>query len=123
MREPFIDQVEAALARQGLADEKLSIRITGCPNGCARPYAGDVGLVGRMPGFFALYVGGDFEGTRLSFNLVDKLAENAVPDTLDVLFGLFAEEREAGEGFGDFCHRFGRDALLSALAQSARKAS
>ncbi|HEX3498432.1 MAG TPA: NADPH-dependent assimilatory sulfite reductase hemoprotein subunit [Stellaceae bacterium] len=120
---PLIDAVEERLARHGLIDERLSIRITGCPNGCARPYAGDVGLVGRMPGFFALYVGGDFAGTRLSFNLVDKLAENAVPDTLDVLFGLFADSREAGEGFGDFCHRLGRGALLSALAQSARKAS
>jgi sulfite reductase (ferredoxin) len=120
---PMIDAIEVRLARHGLVDERLSIRITGCPNGCARPYAGDVGLVGRMPGFFALYVGGDFEGTRLSFNLVDKLAENAVPDTLETLFALFADAREAGEGFGDFCHRVGRDALLSALAQAARKAS
>jgi sulfite reductase (ferredoxin) len=120
---PLIDAVEERLANHGLIDERLSIRITGCPNGCARPYAGDVGLVGRMPGFFALYVGGDFEGTRLSFNLVDKLAENAVPDTLDVLFGLFAEERAPGEGFGDFCYRVGREALLSALTQSVRKAS
>jgi sulfite reductase (ferredoxin) len=120
---PLIDAIEERLARHGLIDERLSIRITGCPNGCARPYAGDVGLVGRMPGFFALYVGGDFAGTRLSFNLVDKLAENAVSDTLDVLFGLFADGRDAGEGFGDFCHRVGREALLSALTQSARKAS
>jgi sulfite reductase (ferredoxin) len=120
---PLIDAIEERLANHGLIDERLSIRITGCPNGCARPYAGDVGLVGRMPGFFALYVGGDFAGTRLSFNLVDKLAENAVPDTLDVLFGLFADGRDAGEGFGDFCHRIGREALLSALTQSARKAS
>jgi sulfite reductase (ferredoxin) len=120
---PLIDAIEERLARHDLIGERLSIRITGCPNGCARPYAGDVGLVGRMPGFFALYVGGDFAGTRLSFNLVDKLAESAVPDTLDVLFACFAGAREAGEGFGDFCHRQGRDALLSALAQSARKAS
>jgi sulfite reductase (ferredoxin) len=120
---PMIDAIEERLANHGLIDERLSIRITGCPNGCARPYAGDVGLVGRMPGFFALYVGGDFEGTRLSFNLLDKLAENAVPDTLETFFALFAGEREAGEGFGDFCHRIGRDALLSALAQAARKAS
>jgi sulfite reductase (ferredoxin) len=120
---PLIDAIEERLARHDLLGERFSIRITGCPNGCARPYAGDVGLVGRMPGFFALYVGGDFAGTRLSFNLVDKLAENSVPDTLEVLFALFAATREAGEGFGDFCHRMGRDALLTALAQSARKAS
>jgi sulfite reductase (ferredoxin) len=120
---PLIDAIEERLARHGLIGEKFSIRITGCPNGCARPYAGDVGLVGRMPGFFALYVGGDFAGTRLSFNLVDKLAENSVADTLDTLFALFAAAREAGEGFGDFCHRLGRDALRSAIAQSSRKAS
>ena len=76
-----------------------------------------------MPGFFALYVGGDFAGTRLSFNLVDKLAENSVADTLDTLFAFFAAARAEGEGFGDFCHRLGRDTLLSVLAQSARKAS
>jgi len=120
---PLIEAIEERLARHGLIGERLSIRITGCPNGCARPYAGDVGLVGRMPGFFALYVGGDFAGTRLSFNLVDKLAENAVPDTLDVLFARFAGAREADEGFGDFCHRMGRDALLYALAQSVRQVS
>ncbi len=120
---PLLDAIEERLARHGLIGEKFSIRITGCPNGCARPYAGDVGLVGRMPGFFALYVGGDFAGTRLSFNLVDKLAENSVADTLDTLFAFFAAAREEGEGFGDFCHRLGRDALLSVLAQSARKAS
>jgi sulfite reductase (ferredoxin) len=120
---PLIDAIEERLARHDLLGERFSIRITGCPNGCARPYAGDVGLVGRMPGFFALYVGGDFAGTRLSFNLVDKLAENSVPDTLEILFALFAAARETGEGFGDFCHRMGRDVLLTALAQSARKAS
>jgi sulfite reductase (ferredoxin) len=120
---PLIDAIEERLARHDLLGERFSIRITGCPNGCARPYAGDVGLVGRMPGFFALYVGGDFAGTRLSFNLVDKLAENSVPDTLEVLFALFAVAREPGEGFGDFCHRMGRDALLTALARSARRAS
>jgi sulfite reductase (ferredoxin) len=120
---PLIDAIEERLARYGLLGERFSIRITGCPNGCARPYAGDVGLVGRMPGFFALYVGGDFAGTRLSFNLVDKLAEGSVADMLEVLFALFAARRETDEGFGDFCHRIGREALLSALAESARKAS
>jgi sulfite reductase (ferredoxin) len=120
---PMIDEIEARLARHGLENETLSIRITGCPNGCARPYAGDIGLVGRMPGFFALYVGGDFAGTRLNWRLLDKLAEGAVADTLEPLFALFATARLSGEGFGDFCNRIGREALLDALGQSARKAS
>lgn len=120
---PVIDAIEARLARHGLLGERLSIRITGCPNGCARPYAGDIGLVGRMPGFFALYVGGDFAGTRLNFALLDKLAEAAVADTLDVLFALFAKQRRGGEGFGDFCHRIGHGPLLAALGAASQKAS
>jgi sulfite reductase (ferredoxin) len=120
---PLIDAIEERLARHGLREEKLSIRITGCPNGCARPYAGDIGLVGRMPGFFALYVGGDFAGTRLNFALLDKLPEAKVADTLDLLFEAFAAGRLPGEGFGDYCQRVGRDALLTILAASSRKAS
>ncbi len=120
---PLLDEIEARLARYGLLGETLSIRITGCPNGCARPYAGDIGLVGRMPGFFALYVGGDFAGTRLNFPLIDKLAESAVAATLDPLFALFVRARQAGEGFGDFCYRIGREALLDAVAAATRRAS
>ena len=119
----LLDAVEERLAAHGLLGERLSLRITGCPNGCSRPYAGDIGLVGRIPGFFALYVGGDFEGTRLSFLLIDKLAEGAVAATLDPLFALFAEERLTGEGFGDFCHRAGRERLETALAAAIRRAS
>jgi sulfite reductase (ferredoxin) len=120
---PLIEAIEERLARHGLSDEGFSIRITGCPNGCARPYSGDIGLVGRMPGFFALYVGGDFAGTRLNFALLDKLPEAKVADTLELLFATFAQERLTGEGFGDFCYRIGRDALLSVLGAASRKAS
>jgi sulfite reductase (ferredoxin) len=120
---PLIEAIEERLARYGLLGETLSIRITGCPNGCARPYAGDIGLVGRMPGFFALYVGGDFAGTRLNFTLLDKLPEAKVVETLDPLFALFARDRRTGEGFGDFCYRVGRETLLAALADASRKAS
>ncbi len=76
-----------------------------------------------MPGFFALYVGGDFAGTRLNFPLIDKLAESAVAATLDPLFALFVRARQAGEGFGDFCYRIGREALLDAVAAATRRAS
>jgi sulfite reductase (ferredoxin) len=122
VREPMIDAIGAALARHGLADERLSIRITGCPNGCARPYAGDIGIVGRMPGFYALWVGGDFEGTRLGFRLLDKVAEGAIAATLEPLFAFFAAAREDGEGFGDFCYRVGADRLAAALAEGQRQA-
>lgn len=123
VQDPLVGGIEAALARHGLAEETLSVRITGCPNGCARPYAGDIGIVGRMPGFYALFVGGDFAGTRLNFLLLDRVAEAAVAATLDPLFALFAAERRHGEGFGDFCHRVGKDRLLGALAAALKEAS
>jgi sulfite reductase (ferredoxin) len=122
VRDPLVAAIEARLERQGLRGERISLRLTGCPNGCARPYTGDIGLVGRMPGFYALYVGGDFEGSRLSFNLVDKLAEAAVPDVLETLFAFFARERSEGESFGDFCERVGAEPLRAILAGSWREA-
>jgi len=123
VQDPLVADIEAALARHGLAQETLSIRITGCPNGCARPYAGDIGIVGRVPGFYALFVGGDFAGTRLNFLLLERIAEAEVGNTLEPLFALFAAERAAGEGFGDFCHRLGKERLLAALATPLKEAS
>ena len=115
VRDDIVAQIQQHLARYGLAHQQLSIRITGCPNGCARPYTGDIGIVGRMPGYYALFVGGDFEGTRLNEALVDKVALDMIGETLDPLFAFFAARREAGEGFGDFCHRAGLPALKQAL--------
>ena len=107
MQGDIVADIQRHLALHGLERERLSIRITGCPNGCARPYTGDIGIVGRMPGYYALFVGGDFEGTRLNTALVDKVALDGIGATLDPLFGLFAADRATGEGFGDFCHRVG----------------
>ena len=115
VRGPIIADVEAALARHGLMDERISLRITGCPNGCVRPYGGDIGLVGRIPGQYALFVGGDFAGTRLSFKLIEKLPMAAIGATLDPLLAAFANQRQGDEGFGDFCTRMGPDRLLPML--------
>lgn len=112
-RAPLVAAIEEVMRRHGLGEERLSLRITGCPNGCARPYAGDIGLVGRVPGHFAIFVGGDFEGTRLSFKLHEKVPQDGIGEALDPLFAAFARDRAPQEGFGDFCHRLGRDALLA----------
>ena len=112
---PILAQVQDALARHGLLEERISLRLTGCPNGCARPYAGDIGVVGRSPGLYALFVGGDFEGTRLSFPLADKIATERVGETLEPLLADFAARRASGEGFGDFCHRRGADEIRGLL--------
>src|SRR5204863_253694 len=69
----IVGAIAARLERWGLERERLSIRITGCPNGCARPYSGDIGIVGRVPGAYSLYVGGDFEGTRLNQAIAERL--------------------------------------------------
>ena len=69
MKAITIDQMVPKIGRP----VSISVRITGCPNGCARPYTGDIGIVGRMPGYSSLYIGGDFEGTRLNEAIAERL--------------------------------------------------
>ena len=121
VRAPILAQVETELARHGLEGERISLRITGCPNGCARPYQGDIGLVGRVPGQYAIFVGGDFAGTRLSFPLLERVPEAGIGAALAPLFAAWAAERAPGEGFGDFAARTGRERLLE-IAAPARAA-
>jgi sulfite reductase (ferredoxin) len=123
VRDDIVAAIGAKLQRHGLEREQLSIRITGCPNGCARPYTGDIGIVGRMPGFYALFVGGDFAGTRLNTLVADKVPVHGIAEVLDPLFALYASARADGEGFGDFCHRIGSAALEKALAEPQRGAA
>ena len=107
----IVDAIAARLRRWGMENERLSIRITGCPNGCARPYSGDIGIVGRVPGYYSLYIGGDFEGTRLNEAITERVDIPGIAAALDPLFALWASSRTEGEGFGDFCHRIGIFAL------------
>jgi sulfite reductase (ferredoxin) len=116
VREAIVSAIAARLRRWGLERERLSVRITGCPNGCARPYTGDIGIVGRLPGFYSLYLGGDFAGTRLNTAIAERLDIAGIADALDPLFSWFAQSRTPGEGFGDFCDRVGGQALRQLLA-------
>ena len=113
VRAKLVVDIEAVLRRHGLERERISLRITGCPNGCARSYGGDIGLVGRVPGAYAVFVGGDFEGTRLSFKLLERVPQERVAAVLEPLLAAFALQRLRGEGFGDFCHRLGLESALS----------
>jgi sulfite reductase (ferredoxin) len=114
-----IRQIDAVLGQLGLADERLSVRMTGCPNGCARPYIGDVGFVGRSPGKYQIYLGGDIEGSRLNQLYADLVPVEELAERLRPLFVLFRAERQAGEGFGDYCHRIGVDRLQTAVERAA----
>ncbi|MGH7707700.1 MAG: NADPH-dependent assimilatory sulfite reductase hemoprotein subunit [Vulcanimicrobiaceae bacterium] len=106
-----MDRLEAELERLGLADERLSVRMTGCPNGCARPYMGDVGLVGRSAGLYDLFLGGDWANTRLNAQFATGVKFDEIVPTLRPLLERWNAERSAGETFGDWVHRIGFDAL------------
>jgi sulfite reductase (ferredoxin) len=118
----LIAEIVERMARCGIEQERVSIRITGCPNGCARPYSGDIGIVGRIPGFYSIYVGGDFEGTRLNEVVAERIRLGEVADVLEPLFAVYAKKRGAEEGFGDFCHRYGVVRLRDELAAARGKA-
>lgn len=99
---------EREFARLGVDDTPITIRMTGCPNGCARPYSADLGLVGRKPGHYDVFVGGNVDGHRLGELHLESVAIDRLVPQLTPLFGDWARRRESGEGLGDFydrCHR------------------
>jgi sulfite reductase (NADPH) hemoprotein beta-component len=104
----LVTALEARLAAHGLADDEITIRMTGCPNGCARPYLAEIGLVGKGPDRYNLYLGAAYDGSRLSKLYVEDLAHDAIVATLDPLFAAYATERRKGERFGAFLIRTGR---------------
>ncbi len=101
----FVDRVDDLLGRHGLRGIPLTVRITGCPNGCARPYLAEIGLIGRAPGRYTLRLGADAVGSRLNVVYRDNIDENAIVTALDELIGRYAAERQPGERFGDFLWR------------------
>jgi sulfite reductase (NADPH) hemoprotein beta-component len=101
----FTDRVEALLFKHGLRDIPLTLRITGCPNGCARPYLAEIALIGRAPGRYTLRLGADAVGSRLNVVYADNIDENAIVTRLDELIGRYSVERHADERFGDFLWR------------------
>ena len=103
----LITRLEDALDRCGLAEEEITIRMTGCPNGCARPYVGEIGLVGCSPGLYHLYLGGAHDGTRLNKLYRRDVDGDAVVALLSPLFAGFAEGRRRHERFGDYLIRTG----------------
>lgn len=103
----LIDKLDADLKRHGLGDEPITIRMTGCPNGCARPYIAEIGLVGKGPGRYTLFLGAGFAGGRLGAPYLDNANEEEVLAALSPLFEHYALERHEAEHFGDFLVRTG----------------
>ena len=102
-----IRSLEKELISLGLQDENITVRMTGCPNGCARPYSSEIGLVGSASNAYALFLAGNFEGTRLNQMVHERVKTMDVVPVLRRFFELFKAERNEGERFGDFCSRKG----------------
>lgn len=101
----LLDKIEPLLHKHQLQQEEIIIRMTGCPNGCARSYAAEIGFVGTGPGRYNLQLGGDRVGERLNKIYKTDIAEEEILQTLDVLFNTFSAEKNMGETFGDFALR------------------
>jgi len=101
----LISKIEPLLEKYGLNEEEISLRMTGCPNGCARPYVAEIGLVGTAYGQYNLHIGGDRLGERLNVKFKDNLDEPGILNELDHLLERYSRERNAREAFGDFVVR------------------
>ena len=101
----LIDRIEKLCAEVGLAGEEIIIRSTGCPNGCARPYMAEIAFVGKAPGRYQVWLGGDAAGTRLNRIWKDVVKDADIENELRPVLARFAKERNPGERFGDWCDR------------------
>jgi sulfite reductase (NADPH) hemoprotein beta-component len=101
----LITKLDSLLAQNGLAEQAITVRMTGCPNGCARPYIAEIGFVGRNPGKYNLHLGGAADGSRLNRILIEDADEATILTTLTPLIADYAKNRQPQEGFGDFVTR------------------
>jgi sulfite reductase (ferredoxin) len=115
----LIRRIAAMLDELGLGDERISFRMSGCPNGCSRPYLGDVGFVGTTLGKYDVMLGGDFNGTRLNRLFAPNVPIAEITSLLRPVFETFRAERQAGEGFGDWVDRLGFEAVRECAVVSA----
>jgi sulfite reductase (NADPH) hemoprotein beta-component len=103
----LVTALEDVVEQAGLKDDDIVIRMTGCPNGCARPYLAEIGLVGRQPGLYNLYLGAAFDGSRLNKLYAQDIDKARIVSLLTPLINAYAKERRKGERFGDFVVRTG----------------
>lgn len=103
----LVDSIEEILDEVGLRDEEISIRMTGCPNSCARPTLAEIGLIGKAPGKYNLYLGASRNGTRLNKLYRQAIGHDEILEALRPLLLDYSKERKNGEGFGDYCIRKG----------------
>ena len=115
----ILDRIRALLNKLNMADEEIVIRMTGCPNGCARPYMAELGFVGSAPNTYQIWLGGTPDQTLLAKPYVQKLQLDGLEDFLTPLFTYFRDNRQSGESFGVFCNRVGFEELRTFSEQFA----
>lgn len=103
----LLAELEESIEAHGLRHDAITMRMTGCPNGCSRPYIAELGFVGRGPGRYNVLLGGGFHGQRMSKLFRGDVPEEEIKNLLDPVFSSYAKERNEGEHFGDFCIRAG----------------
>lgn len=103
----ILEKIRALLNKVGLENEHFVVRMTGCPNGCARPYMAELGFVGSLPETYQVWVGGSPDQTRLAQPINDRVPEAELESFLEAMFVYFKQKRQPKESFGDFCHRIG----------------
>ena len=106
-----LQRIETLLKQVGLEQEHFVVRMTGCPNGCARPYMAELGFVGSAPDSYQLWLGGSRDQTRLAVPYMERLQLNDMETQLEPIFVYFQQSRQPGELFGNFCDRVGLDAI------------
>ncbi len=117
-----IDEFEEALADLQIADADIAVRMTGCPNGCARPYVAEIALVGRSLDKYTVFLGGSPAGTRLAKPFLDLVPIREIVPMLRPVLAFYRDYRHQGEAFGDFCARVGFDTLSNLIAIEGEKA-
>lgn len=107
----YLERIRAVLDNMNLSDEEILIRMTGCPNGCARPYMAELAFVGDGPKSYQVWLGGSPVLTRTAYPFMAKMKVDDLEKTLEPILAMFIQQREQFEAFGDFCHRVGADAI------------
>lgn len=113
----ILERIRTLLNKVGLQNENFVVRMTGCPNGCARPYMAELGFVGSAPDSYQLWLGGSPNQTRLALPYMERLNINDLETQLEPIFVYFKESRKPEESFGDFCDRIGFDAIREFAAK------
>jgi sulfite reductase (ferredoxin) len=107
----YLVRIRNLLNKMNLGDEEILIRMTGCPNGCARPYMAELAFVGDGPKSYQVWLGGSPVLTRTAWPYMAKMKVDDLEKTLEPILAMFIQQRQSFEAFGDFCHRVGADAI------------